>query len=242
MEITGNTPSPAVFLGKVLKTGTPAAGDMLVSFSAQGYDSSLSLVTYGVLRFEISDPTAGAPDGLLRVQLMRANSLTDVLTIDENGATLDIGAGKLTVETTGGDIADIKRVTSATVGPSFRLMLDKSVAGAAGDRCAYLIGTGKTDAGAQKDFGYITFDVVDPTAGAEDSSIGFWTRSGGSIVERITIDGDGLELHGYYIDGWSTQTTVGAAGAASAPPANPTGYVKIKVGGTVYVIPYYNAS
>lgn len=37
-----------------------------------------------------------------------------------------------------------------------------------------------------------------------------------------------------------SQTTVGAAGAASALPANPVGYIKIKVNGTTYVVPAYN--
>lgn len=37
-----------------------------------------------------------------------------------------------------------------------------------------------------------------------------------------------------------SQTTVGAAGAASALPATPAGYVKIKVNGTNLVIPAYN--
>lgn len=36
-----------------------------------------------------------------------------------------------------------------------------------------------------------------------------------------------------------TQTTVGAAGGATALPATPTGYVKFTLGNTVYVIPYY---
>lgn len=40
----------------------------------------------------------------------------------------------------------------------------------------------------------------------------------------------------------ATQTTVGAAGAATALPANPTGYAKVQMGGTVRVIPYYAAS
>ena len=39
-----------------------------------------------------------------------------------------------------------------------------------------------------------------------------------------------------------TQTTVGAAGAANALPATPTGYLKLNLGGTEYVIPYYAAS
>lgn len=43
-----------------------------------------------------------------------------------------------------------------------------------------------------------------------------------------------------YISG-NTATTVGAAGAASALPANPTGYLKIDIGGTEYKVPYYAA-
>jgi hypothetical protein len=37
-----------------------------------------------------------------------------------------------------------------------------------------------------------------------------------------------------------TSTTIGANGAASALTANPVGYIKIKVNGTTYQLPYYN--
>lgn len=40
----------------------------------------------------------------------------------------------------------------------------------------------------------------------------------------------------------ATQTTVGSAGAASALPATPTGYIKIKIAGTMRVIPFYDES
>ena len=39
-----------------------------------------------------------------------------------------------------------------------------------------------------------------------------------------------------------TQTTVGAAGAASTLPANPTGYTTVLINGTEYVMPYYAKS
>jgi hypothetical protein len=35
------------------------------------------------------------------------------------------------------------------------------------------------------------------------------------------------------------QSTVGVAGAASVPPSNPTGYLKVEIGGVAKVIPYY---
>jgi hypothetical protein len=39
--------------------------------------------------------------------------------------------------------------------------------------------------------------------------------------------------------GTATQTTVGAAGAASALPAQPTGYLRFFIGATEFVMPYY---
>jgi hypothetical protein len=39
--------------------------------------------------------------------------------------------------------------------------------------------------------------------------------------------------------GNTTQSTVGAAGGASALPATPTGYIKTFIGSTQFVIPYY---
>ncbi len=40
----------------------------------------------------------------------------------------------------------------------------------------------------------------------------------------------------------TTQTTVGAAGGATALPATPTGYLTVMVGNTPYVMPYYAVS
>jgi hypothetical protein len=52
---------------------------------------------------------------------------------------------------------------------------------------------------------------------------------------KLNTDGTGL------IDiRTPTQTTVGSAGGANALPATPTGYIKIKIGGTTRVIPFYD--
>lgn len=40
----------------------------------------------------------------------------------------------------------------------------------------------------------------------------------------------------------TTQTTVGAAGSASALPATPTGYLTVMMGNTAVVVPYYAIS
>lgn len=39
-----------------------------------------------------------------------------------------------------------------------------------------------------------------------------------------------------------TQTTVGAAGGASALPATPTGYMKVIIDNTEFVMPFYAVS
>ncbi len=59
-------------------------------------------------------------------------------------------------------------------------------------------------------------------------------------AQLLAVDGTGnvLDLTGTS----QTQTTVGAAGGASALPATPTGYMKVRVGGTSRVVAYYAAS
>lgn len=60
-----------------------------------------------------------------------------------------------------------------------------------------------------------------------------------------TSTGNSGDIEIIPIDGFvnfktSTQTTIGANGAASALTANPVGYLKIKINGTTYQLPYYN--
>ena len=50
-----------------------------------------------------------------------------------------------------------------------------------------------------------------------------------------------ISVTGFNFKG-TTQATVGAAGAASALPATPTGYLVIQVDGSDMVVPYYAKS
>ncbi len=66
------------------------------------------------------------------------------------------------------------------------------------------------------------------------SGVGFIANKSGTA--RMGINRDGL----FWIDSNLEQTTVGAAGAASALPATPTKYLKVQDhNGTVLVIPAY---
>lgn len=72
-------------------------------------------------------------------------------------------------------------------------------------------------------------------------------RSAGKIVS-IQDNNGSAELAYYTFDGklgfitGNTQSTVGAAGGASALPATPVTYIKVDVNGTARVIPVYPAS
>jgi hypothetical protein len=76
---------------------------------------------------------------------------------------------------------------------------------------------------------------------------GVLTVQGTTITDRIetasnadlVLDPQGTGTVDFKVP---AQSTVGAAGAASALPANPTGYFKIKVNGFTFVVPYYAQS
>lgn len=66
---------------------------------------------------------------------------------------------------------------------------------------------------------------------------GYWD-GGGQLHVGADADTTGINLR---LNG-ASQTTVGAAGGATALPGTPTGYVKVNIKGTDFVIPYYAAA
>lgn len=69
----------------------------------------------------------------------------------------------------------------------------------------------------------------------------FGLTADGALVADVDTSGINM-ASGKRVNFVNSQTTVGAAGGASALPATPTGYIPIKVGGSTFVIPYYAAS
>ena len=65
----------------------------------------------------------------------------------------------------------------------------------------------------------------------------------GNVLEIDTSDGDltiNTQGTGTIDFNTPTQTTIGSAGGASAIPGAPTGYLKVKIAGTLRVIPFYD--
>ena len=91
--------------------------------------------------------------------------------------------------------------------------------------------------------------------GANAAFQGALSVAGGSTLDGVTITDNTIKSNASNADlqiGTSgtgvidvltaTQSTVGSAGGASALPGQPTGYIKIKIGGTLRVIPFYDES
>ena len=82
---------------------------------------------------------------------------------------------------------------------------------------------------------------------ATDIAVGSEIQMGsGSAINQVATNSDlilGTQGTGTLrINNPQTQTTVGAAGGGNALPATPTGYLRIKLGATTFVVPYYAES
>lgn len=75
------------------------------------------------------------------------------------------------------------------------------------------------------------------TAPMAYGSFNVWVDPDGKFLRKSGTPGTNVD--GTSIGFGSAQPTVGAAGAASALPATPTGYVTFRQGGNEFVIPYY---
>lgn len=90
-----------------------------------------------------------------------------------------------------------------------------------------------------------SFEVGDVAAGAGDSWPMAASGSGAAVVAATSTAADadiqlntkGAGFHAF--GGTKTATTVGAAGGATALPATPTGYMRVKIAGTIRKLPYY---
>jgi hypothetical protein len=95
----------------------------------------------------------------------------------------------------------------------------------------------------------LTFDSANVAAAGNLSVAGSSTLDGVTITDNtIKANASNADLQigtagtGVIDILTATQATVGSAGGASALPGQPTGYIKVKIGGTMRVIPFYDES
>lgn len=164
------------------------------------------------------------------------------------------GANVLLSLTTGSKITASGKDAGYAVGPTG----DTTKATTTGTEGAfYGYRSGGSAAGQQQS----AFGAYAMAQGSQSTAVGAKTNAGATGAGAIFIDsagtgassttqdevGLGTALHNIRIAGWlrldKSQTTVGAAGAASALPATPSKYLLVKdSAGTVGVVPWYAAA
>ena len=171
------------------------------------------------------------------------NPSASTYAIDVNNGTLATNSARFT-----GDVLITTDLGVRTVNATSNLNATANVTG------AKIVAGGTTFSGSEKlrvvsgssrleGQVVVTTGGVDVTGSSTFNTATTFSSSidvnGGALITNITVDGTGTP---FTFTGTSqTSTTVGAAGGASALPANPVGYLKITVGATDYKVPYYNA-
>jgi hypothetical protein len=180
----------------------------------------------------ISDDTNGHivlnPDGTGQVQVAAANALlvnsivtgtgtNDDMSIEPDGTGIVLMGGSKTIGTTGVDT---------------NLVLNPNGTGVVVIQDEVQVTTVSTPA--------TNTDLQLTPNGTGSVLLGGTTAIFGTSTtdQDLTLSPNGTGVINFDIP---NQTTVGAAGGASALPATPTGYINVKVGGASYVIPFYDA-
>jgi hypothetical protein len=130
--------------------------------------------------------------------------------------------------------------TQTAVGSGTQLLIDTQVGGVSKFAVST---TGKVGLGGSAPGSTMLFAQLSSASdrgiivrGAASQSAEIFQAQDSSTAELISIRSDG-KIN--FISA-NTATTVGAAGAASALPATPVGYLQITIAGTTYKLPYYN--
>jgi hypothetical protein len=143
-------------------------------------DSGAASQSYGLIRSEIIDNTAGSEDGKLEFATVTAGSLTEKMILWEDGS-LEVLAGQISViRDANNTLLDLYR-TDNSVGNqnSFTFYLQ--------------------DSGSAKQFySQISSEIVTATAGSEDGLLRFYNVRGGGNRNVLTLNQLGeLELYNY---------------------------------------------
>lgn len=170
-----------------------------------------------------------------------ADSTTDTLTLAAgDGITITTSAGTDTIT-----------ITNSSPNNTGNLPFAKSIGTTANSGGSDTIATGASDHDMYfKTSGDGTYNFINTTSEVgiiiADSGLATGGIASGKL-SALGVGGTGnvdltlLPLGTGTIDlRVPTSTTIGANGAASALTANPVGYLKIKVNGTTYQLPYYN--
>lgn len=176
-------------------SATPAVSDVPGNLTFYGRDSGAAVQQYGSVRVRIASATAGAEAASIILSVAGVtggvSSLTDVLTISVNGATMLGNFG-------------------AAFGPEVAIR-NNAATGANGDSCGDFGFYGPTTTGAVVEYGYVTCYAVTATNGATDARFAFNVRVNNADLECASFGaGAGVRKIGFFGTAAVARPTVGA--------------------------------
>lgn len=154
----------------------------------------------------------------------------------DSAATISVTHTFSVIQTlTGGASIGVSKLTS----PSDGVILWTDAAGTAFSRMQFG-GTTSSFPAIKRSSTTIHFRLADDSAFCNINAAAGTFSGAVDAGTNISVAGAATtQAAGVLSIGNTTQSTVGAAGGASALPATPTGYIKTFIGSTQFVIPYY---
>lgn len=202
----------------VLKSGDTMTGALTIAIAGGGSDQALILKhNSGTGQFSLGASNAADPS-----LVFKDNSGDQLMVVNPSGSTyaLDVNSGNPATNAAR-FWGDILVTNDLGVTDIFARAICLTAVSFSGSEKLRVSGTSLMD-------------------GAVEISTGGLSVNGGAIIDTVSVDGSGTVFS--LIGSSQTQSTVGGAGGASALPATPRGYIKIVVGATDRVFPYYDAS
>lgn len=225
--------------GEGLTVGGGTATTDVAAYSGSQTWNNAAVTFTGAYRFAITDPAANAGSAAASWHTQFVGGVA--------GATGIVGIGKVANSAANPALRFAGDATSGWYSPgagfvawsnggtaTFSLMNSHNGAQVYTSH-GYMWGAGDATSAVDTSVFRPAAGIVAPSTG-DNSTLGRFKASNFIATGAAASNGAGTVAFG-----GTTQTTIGANGAASALTASPLGYITVNVAGTAAIIPYYNA-
>lgn len=167
-------------------SASPAVSDLLGQITFAGEDSAGNKQDYVQIIGAIADPTSTTEDALLQFNLALAGTVTNVMTINGNGFTVN-GLGTFTTPLSGTPVLQaLSTNAGAASGPYFHLYRN-SPSPAGNDVLGVVRFIGNNHLGGAAQYGAIYAVAEDVFSGLEDGALTLAVASNGGELARLTV-------------------------------------------------------
>ena len=235
---TANTSGEKITLGKPLEAGAQQVSGSNFDINGGNIDGTdIGVVTRAAGSFTTLDANSSLTVNFVNIadQKITTNSSNADLQLDAHGTgAVDVQAPMTTQAVTMGGNLSIPNPYTATIG-AFTI---------SGSSISTPTNTGITiDTNGTGSITLNGYQTLTNWVLTDDLTVStnFFTNTitGRTSNADLVVQTQGTGTVDFKVP---TQSTVGAAGAASALPGTPSGYIEFKINGTAYVMPYYAKS